>query len=487
MNKASATIRPSDVVRAITEHPRRLAICIASLTFLALLYALLWPATWEVTQALVVRDEAGDRLSRPGKFAHSDEMKASQETILELVKSRGVLTKALAEVGPPSSGHASSDWPTQQDVDTLQGCVKVTPPKGAEFGKTEVFYLKVRDSSRQRAANLALAICHQLQTRFAELREAKAHSTVGELTKAAELANSDLATATKALGTIEQQVSSDLVELRILNEHPSGDSDLRRTATDLERELRSYRATQTEHEELLKLLKTAANDPDRLMASPGVLLKTQPGLGRLKDGLVDAQLRTGQLLGTMGEEHPMVRGARAAEEAIHHQLHSEISVAIRGLEVDLRVNADRIKALEEQEAALNARFARLAGVRAEYANLVTATKNRSETLRTVEHELAEARASQAAAGAAGLISLVDGPDGGTQPLGPSKAMILFGGMFGGLLVAVAIAFVTVMPEPIAQRARRYASVAAGPAVSWKVAPTLKKAFDSVSKYRVLSP
>src|SRR5439155_11034527 len=144
-------------------------------------YSLVRPTTWEASQALVVRDEAGDRVSRPGKFALSDEMKTSQETILELDKSRTVLSRALAQVGPPVNHRSTSPWPSEQDLETLQAGVKITPPKGAEFGKTEVFYLKVQGESQARAVALTSAICHQLQAQLSELREAKAKSTTDEL------------------------------------------------------------------------------------------------------------------------------------------------------------------------------------------------------------------------------------------------------------------------------------------------------------------
>src|SRR5262249_51221274 len=160
------------------------------------------------------------------------------------------------------------------------------------------------------------------------------------------------------------------------------------------KELRTYRAAAAESQEFLKLLTLAQNDTSRLLASPSVLLKSQPALGRLKDGLVDAQLRTGQALGSMEDDHPLVKSAHAAEEAIRQQLHDEIKVAIKGVGVDLRVQSDRIRSLEEQYQAIQNRFSSLAALRAEYANQVTATKQRSETLRAVEHDLAEARASQ---------------------------------------------------------------------------------------------
>ena len=71
-------------------------------------------------------------------------MKTSQETILELTKSRTVIEQALSKVGP-ANGASSEGWPSVNDVEALQDAIKISPPKGAEFGKTEVFYLKVQN------------------------------------------------------------------------------------------------------------------------------------------------------------------------------------------------------------------------------------------------------------------------------------------------------------------------------------------------------
>ncbi|HEX3725054.1 MAG TPA: Wzz/FepE/Etk N-terminal domain-containing protein, partial [Pirellulales bacterium] len=139
MNAAHAPLLPGDVIRTITKHPLRLIVPVVGFVLLAVVYSGLRQPTWEAAQALVVRDEAGDRLTRPGQFAHTDEMKTSQETIMELVKSRTVLSRALVDVGPPADRDPALTWPSEGDVESLQGRVKLTPPKGAEFGKTEVF------------------------------------------------------------------------------------------------------------------------------------------------------------------------------------------------------------------------------------------------------------------------------------------------------------------------------------------------------------
>ena len=441
------TTKPSDVIRAFVDHPVRVAVPVVVFALLALVYSLVRTPVWEASQAMVVRDEAGGSgaLTRPGKFGHLDDMKTTQETLLELAKSRGVLRAALIEVGPPANYRDVSAWPTASDVEDLQGIVKLSPPKGAEFGKTEVFYLRASGNTKDRAVALASAVCRHLQRSFEQLRDAKAKSIAAELEKTVALAKGDLNDATRALTVIEQRVGPDLSELRILNEMPSGDSDLRRTTLEVEKELRTYRAAQDSNRELLKLLAAAEVDPGRLLASPSRLLKSQPGLDRLKSGLIDAQLRTAQLQGTRSDLHPQVRAAMAAEQEISKHLHDELSIAIKGVEVDLRLTADRVESLEKQRDENRARLNRLAGLRAEYSNLVATARHRTEILKTVQQELADAQASRAAAFTASLVNLIDQPDAGSRATGPGKATIVLGGLLCGLLMGGAIVFLTVQP------------------------------------------
>ncbi len=447
MSHTPSVIRPEDVFRTIRGHKTLLAAPIVVLTVVAAAFAIVRSTTWEAAQALVVRSEASDTLSRLGRATELEQMKSTQETILELAKSRDVLLGALEHVGPESDNE-TAHWPNEEAFESLQASVAVEPPKGAEFGKTELFYLKVKDRDRSRATALAVAISVQLQHRLADLQRATSEGAINELDRSVTLAHSELAVATNRLGAMEKRAGNDLAELRILTESPSGDSDLRRNLVELEKELRAHKASRLENEESLKVLKQAADDPEKLLASPSLLLKSQPALARLKDGLVDAQLRSGQALGTMSDDHPLVKGAREAERVIREQVHDEISLAIKGVEADLQVGADQIKATEAQIIEAQARLSRLADMRAEYANLSDAVKSRNETLKAVEHELADARARNAAANATSRLSLVGTPDTGTRPIGPGRSVIAASGFGAGLLVSAAIAFLLVQPSPL---------------------------------------
>jgi uncharacterized protein involved in exopolysaccharide biosynthesis len=272
---------------------------------------------------------------------------------------------------------------------------------------------------------------------------------VAELTKTVELAKADLTTTTSSLTTIESRVGSDLGELRVLDDVGGGDSPLRRSINEMELELRQAKQAIEANEELLSLLKKSKADTSSLVAAPTRLLEAQPVLRRLKDGMVDAQIRTAQLSGNMSEAHPLVLAAKISEGEIGDHVRSELDSAIRGSEIELRLSVDRARALDNQLANSRTRLSNLAAMRAEYANVVAERNRRVDILKTAEQQLSEARASQAAARTTSIITAIDGPVSADHPAGPGKASIVAAGGFGGLILGLAIVFLTVHSVPSA--------------------------------------
>ena len=141
--KEQSIFSPREVLGILATHWRLWLAPAVLLGMVAAVYALVSRPTWQASQALIIRNEASNSAASPGKFAGADEMKTVQQTILELVKSHAVLAGALAEIGPAASEPKKPAWPSDRDVDALRGAIKLVPPKGAEFGSTEVFYLDV--------------------------------------------------------------------------------------------------------------------------------------------------------------------------------------------------------------------------------------------------------------------------------------------------------------------------------------------------------
>jgi len=445
-------ISPLEVVNIVLTHKKYWITPALAFAVVAAVYSLVKTPTYEATQALIVREEAVSGEDSPGKFSSNDEMKTVQETILELAKSRGVLEAALREVGPAEGIKAGAEWPTFRDISALRKAVSITPPNGAEFGMTEVFYLNVKSDDRDRAIALAGAIADQADQRFSQLRDEKAQSMIDELSKSVKMARADQQESTAKLAEIEQSVGGDLAELRGLNDSVSGEGALAQTSTEIRNELRQIRTAEKSNQQLLVLLEEAKADPGRLLATPNGLLTSQPALSRLKDGLVDAQLQTARLKGNMSDEHPHVMAAKESEEEIGRHLHSELGIAIRGLHADQKMNADRAELLENRLTDIDDRFRRLAGLRAEYANRLDEAEGRAALVARAEQNLAEARAVRASANATSLISRIDLPEAGNHPVGPSRSMITLAGMAGGLLVGFGIVFLVAQPVQSASSA-----------------------------------
>jgi succinoglycan biosynthesis transport protein ExoP len=458
---------PQALGRLLIAYWRRWLVTALVITAGAAAYALLAPKSWQSSQAIIVRNEAIGSDADTARFHGPDELKSIQETVVELSKSHKVLRAALVDVGPPADCHQPSAWPGDADVEDLQKIVKIVPPKGVEFGTSEVFYLEVRDKDRQRVTVLCTAICRELQNQLQEIRDAKARSMIDELEKAVQVARADLKAATARLSALEKDVGSDLPELRSLLDANSSDTVLRRSITEIENELRQFRAAAEANRQTLDLLKEAEADPTQLLAAPNRLLESQPALRRLKEGLVDAQLRTAALQGRMSADHPQVIAAREAEAQVAQRLHAELATAILGVESELAMAVSRVQFLDHQRQRAAERVDRLAGLRANYANSLSETSSRAKLLERAEQGLSDARSTSASARASSLISLVDGPDTGTRPISPSRWVIVLGGLLGGLLTGLGVVLLT---APAAKAARPSAPPLSAVATSTVLVP-----------------
>lgn len=445
---AHHAVTPADVLRTLRRHRKLIVYPAVAGLMLAAAYALVAPRNWRATQALIVRAEAaGLPADRLGKFSDLSEMKTLQETILELAKSQSVITATLERVGRPRRHLSASAWPTITDVDEFRDRIKITPPGGAEFGKTEVFYLSVLDTKRSRGKQLVAALCDVLEHRMQELRDDRAGSMIAELENGVELANGDLQAELTKLSAMETEIGSDLSELRALVSDVGGTSEVSQQLRDIETEVRQNAAERRASRKLIALLKAAQANPKKLAAMPNKLLESQPALAQLKQALVDAQVNSAAVLGLRTKDHPLAQAALDAERRVHDRLEQEFAAAIRGLEFDVQLRNERERELTERQAAGRDRLARLAAVRAEYSNLVASVDDHTQLVEDARRSLADARARQAGARSASVISRIDGVEAGVRPDGLGRTTTVAAGGMGGLLVGLGLVFLVANPVP----------------------------------------
>lgn len=434
---------PADILFALVHYRLRWIIPAILVATAALAYAVVKPNAWEATQSIVLRDEAVSSLGRPGQFSRIEDMKHAQETVLQLTRSREVIQAALTELGPPAGRWSTSAWPSKDDIATARKSIRVHSPSGTEFGTTEMLYITVEADTPERARQLNQLICTQLDQQLGAMRNSRALSLKQELNYREQQAKQALTSVTDQLSALEGEVGTDLAELRILNEVGSGNGNLREQMVQIKNELRTALANQQSSQRLMEILQGAEQNANELIATPNQLLDSQPALRRLKDGLIDAQLRSAQLQGIRTENHPGVIAAHHAEEEIRGHLHQEIAIAIRSLSAERSVNAGRIAQLQTMLDDVSLRMTKLASLRAGYNNLVAEVREKNNKLTQIRTDLADARSSVEAATTTTLITKVSTPEVSDYPVGPSRKAIAGAGVVGGLALGLGILFLTV--------------------------------------------
>jgi uncharacterized protein involved in exopolysaccharide biosynthesis len=484
-------LTPQRCLKLLSEQRRQWIRPAIACGLIAVVYAIFMTRLWEAHQGLVVREEASVSSSKqPGKFADLYEMRTFQETLLELAKSKQVVNATIMNVAQEETGQPAA-VPDAEQIEQFRKRLSMSPANGAEFGKTEVFYFSVKDPSRERAIRLVAELVKQLSIRLGELKHERSEGLIIELQKQVELAAEVHQAENKRLKEFETNVGSDLGELRTLHSAMGGQSDLRQQLVDLEKESRAVDARLHEAEDLLMVLQGAQNDPQQLVAMPSSLLKIQPTLQRLKDGLVDAQLQMSKLGGNRTAEHPQMQAAKEAVEKIREELHQELAVVIEGLQVDIGLSNNRLGVLNSQIANIQTRLNRLAEFRAEYSSRVASVESSHLVLNQAKKQLSEVQAKQAASQNAHLITVIDTPETGPYPIGLGRTLVVLLGTLGGLVMGLAWLFLNLPTENLSsaekpsnneQPAKLPEQVIVAPTLanSWLSPPPAKKiepAFD----------
>ena len=461
---SAQTYRPARVMSSSPipwKHVRNILVLFAPLWGGAMLvfgvagvlFAIFSSDVYSARQPLVVRDEATTSLDRLGRFASQTDLKAAQETILEMTQNPEVVAAALRQIGP-ASGRPDDKWPSTKLVDQVASdAVNLVAPQGSEFGNTEVVYLQVKASSQERATEFCRAMYDNLTAQLRKVRQVRADSVIEELNHARDLASRNLHEISARLREIEIEFGADLGDLRNLNDTISGDGTTRRTLEETTRDLQTVELELEKLRSLHAVLVAGSKDPQQLLVSGSDLLASQPSLQRLKDGLIDAQLAASQLAGIYTEANPKRQAATATEAEIRNRMQQETAAALRAMEPELKLTQERLDRLRTREEGLRGRLDQLATIRTDYAKIDADVKHRTELLGIAQRSLAEAKASRSAALSTNLIAELGPPQASDDPVGPGGTTLTLAATMAGLLFGLGTVFL-VAPGPTDIRAGR---------------------------------
>lgn len=436
-----STVSENPYVKLIKSHVSVWLIPTVAIGALGTFYALVKPSTWEASQGFLVRDSLLE-LNQHGRFDTTDARKAAQETILEVARNRQVVINTLRDVVPKKK--QGKLFPSDSAIVDFQDAITVTAPRGAEFGESDLIYLRVKGRSPQAAIENTNAVAKHMQRYLSYLRDRRTESISQELREKLALTRAKHEAATTKLEALEREVGSDLGELRTLNQSASGESSVRNQISQTKSELRAAQTKRTGQIKAIEFLLAAQKDPDTIVAMPTYIIEAQPALRRLKEGLVDAQLRLSDLKGKMNSSHPKVRAADVALSEIRRNVHSELDVAVRSARAELQVTDAMIGSYQEQLDGLQDRFKKIGSLRARYENLVANVRDWSEQVKEAQRALASADASLETT--TSQLTLVNEPDVGDSPLGPGRLIILVASWVGGFCTGLGLLFLLVAPN-----------------------------------------
>jgi succinoglycan biosynthesis transport protein ExoP len=170
-----------------------------------------------------------------------------------------------------------------------------------------------------------------LTEQLRRVRRVRADSALAELTHNRNLATEHLEAATSRLHEIEVKFAADFGDLRNLSDSILGDGTNRRVLEETNRELRAAESVLEKQQALYQVLVAGAKDPQCLLVSGGDLRDSQPSLPRMKDGPIDAKLRSSELAGTMTIQHPKSIAASNAEKEIKQRMQQETVAVMRAM------------------------------------------------------------------------------------------------------------------------------------------------------------
>jgi len=419
------------------QRPLRTSLFAGILVFIVIaVYGVLRPPVWEATQPLMIRAEALEGSRLPGRFESDQQRRQALDALVAVFQSCGVLEATLREVGPPRS-IADRSYPGLTDVERLQRSVRVVPPSDTDFGTTDLIYLKVRDSQPDRAVRLASALVRHADRQLREIQSAKAEATVKELVLAEKNATETLQTLQRQLQEIEAQLGLDGLTLRSY-EAKLDESPLRAAISDLEDQLEDLETQIATEKELIRLLREAEAKPETLSSIPPALLQKYPTLGRFKEALTDAEVKLIELRGQYADEHPTVVAAQLALDDLKDRIREEIPTIIQTIQNEQGMELVQKRLLDEKLRSEEAKTQAILSLLPQYHEVMARVRSQGEAVRDAQQRLATARALAATARSTQLITPLENPQTGNQPVGPGKLMFIAGGMVSGLFLALCL-------------------------------------------------
>lgn len=348
---------------------------------LALAGLALLPPVYRAEALILIEPRGSPVAGDVGAAAAVDRDASAIDSQVEVLSSRGLLTRVVAKLREGGRDDGTDD--AASAVDALLGRLEV-----ARQGKTRVIAVRVRDRDPERAARVVNTV---VETYLVDQLAGK-YATVGRAT----------GWFAEKLRALEREVAESearAVAFREKNAHLF-DVALARVddrLADLEREHLLALAERRALEARIAALRRRAADGGIETAALGAVT---PLLSALEAAQADLVRREAELRGLYGEKHPLVADLLREKEELARRIEGERQAILARFEADLAEARERERALAEE-------LRRIRGIAAE-ARRAELEKRRLEREAELDRQLYESFASRFEA--ASDVESVEQPD-----------------------------------------------------------------------------
>lgn len=401
----------------------------------ALLFAILSPSWYKASgKFTIIIPEQLDPLRKETFYDYQTRAERLLQDQKEIILSERVLRKAIEYIYHNVDAQVAS-----RVAGKLRNNTEVTPPRGANFRESSIFYVSYVDTDPDRAATVANAICNAYIEVYNEITRENSTFSFNFLKDQTDRLYNEMREAEEQLKEYEKENAQDLVG--ILNLDPQRGTNLEVGPGAL---LTQFYAKYYESQEKLAGIMATVNALEEEYNSntnPAVPKEMQiigHAITMFKSKIAQLEIQINELRSQFTDQFPVLKQVEKERMLNLSSLKEELSRTIRAQKITAEAISAEIQSLEKIIESLRDRIKETATKRATYEQLRRQYEIAKETYIKAKDRLEQARMANSLNQAQQILTFVDRPSKPLKPFKPKRLMIVALGFLAGFLFALAV-------------------------------------------------
>ncbi len=416
---------------------RKKLVILTTLAMLALsvaLAVLLPPVYQSASKFFVSVAEQIDPLQRERSYSLKEELIRQIQSQKELVYSTPVLLRAARQLQPEATEEELIDL-----VEELRKNLSVVPPKGDSFEGTNVFYMTYKGREPEAVLLAAQALTESYVQAYAELSRTRAEYSYGFFKDQVEQLEAEMKARGQQLRNYEVRHANILLDILNLE---SGKTNVEVGPQALMTQTQAKRLQLQQELDSLNVI-IAALEQAAVDSDIPVVLPEMEGAGKTLSAfrikVAQLQLQINELRTRFTEAYPPLAELQEELELNIKLLREEFQSLLRAKKIDAQGLESQLAEADRSIAGLRTQINNTAQERSNYENLKQQFQLAQDAYSSAVNQLEKARMAASLNQEKQNLTLVEQAQLPSKPVKPNRPLIVVLGLFGGLLLGLALA------------------------------------------------